>query len=1187
MKRNAIIVLTAVFALSAIAFGISMIVNGLAGAGVGDPYPQSRIQMRLLDTNLSSASSLPHPNLISSPMTNTMQLYIKDVHPAGWSDNAVTFSSTGLPAGHALAYVWLISSSAHTMAATISNRLQAQDPLDPSEFTLGGLTSTEFTNITTGARSISIGLALVQLEDITVNLDFQGGATNTSHALNILHPNALPMPNHTQGHALRHWSLTPGGVPIPSPQEMYDGMTLYAVWTEVPQIFLQGVHEDGGWQRLRVVPMANVTQYHLYINGNFFRFVDAHEMHTRGYVLSGDRFPELEANGTYQIEVRASYLQYGWHFTALSVPSTVSIVLDQQQLDKPSNIRIITTGGNDRVLTWDPPPSTSDYISYHISFYPDMDHPDDWRNPIVSSTNFLQIDTFPHVHGRGYLRWTIEELLASGNGIQIVAICRYGFYRQSEVFEDLVCEVDWCGGTGCLGAWCAGCEFSCCWEECPSGACVNGMTTWYWCLGEHLCASCQILFDNNRPFDLIPREQGPAAQLASPTVSYIVDTHDLTRFIRWAPVPNATGYRFYFEQWWGWESKALFYNSNGVLSDRDVYTFFCEIFNGWPGYGHEYATVFMKDGYYYMDLSRLHAAGYLGNGDIYVIALGDWEDFADSNPSEILASERIRKLPTITNIRIEDGDLAFDSVDFDELFRMWNISGHISMSFIINDVELNISLFGNPCCCTEDLNFLERLMQTSSWWGVEFRTGANTIAIRLHNDDYDHYNWCIDDKGYCECDFRFFWTTGEWSDTYTIIIRDLDTPQIDGFWQDLDTFRLSWNQVNNATHYVIYADGKEIGTTTELHFNFDATTILGIGEHKVYIRALGAGESSSYLSNSVEVEIARRATPSALTLSGNTLSWTMPNEGLITGEFTVSVGLYSRVVNARSIDLSTLPLAMGSNTITIVANSFVSADSVLFIASEVATFSHTVSTTSRTLTFDTSEEATSLSPVSRPEGTQFTLTNEPTRVSHEFLGWATEQDGTVVYKTGDEVSLSIDRTLFAVWQPYLLADDNRVNITATVYEIRHLSDLAHTSGTREFVGWGLGSDTALGQGVALVAGMVLVPVWQYYVTADGERVNLVTNVYQVSHLIDPTPKDGYSFAGWSTDGTTALSNSHVLDPGMILVPVWEPILGASEPDDFPWIQVIIAFIMLLLLLAILLVNRRKKENQQPAEATVE
>ncbi|MCL2586846.1 MAG: leucine-rich repeat protein [Firmicutes bacterium] len=157
--------------------------------------------------------------------------------------------------------------------------------------------------------------------------------------------------------------------------------------------------------------------------------------------------------------------------------------------------------------------------------------------------------------------------------------------------------------------------------------------------------------------------------------------------------------------------------------------------------------------------------------------------------------------------------------------------------------------------------------------------------------------------------------------------------------------------------------------------------------------------------------------------------------------------------------------------------------------------------------------------------------------------------------------------LIPVWQDYVTVNGVRVNITAEVAIVADLTPPANQAGAREFLGWNVSDVTPL------LAGMTITPRWQEYVTANGARVNLTPEVNQVNHL-ERLERDGYIFLGWSLDGETLLAGSHNLVAGMVLEAMWNEV----SRDIWPWIVVGAAAGLLLILLTLgaILWRRRTK-----------
>ena len=69
-------------------------------------------------------------------------------------------------------------------------------------------------------------------------------------------------------------------------------------------------------------------------------------------------------------------------------------------------------------------------------------------------------------------------------------------------------------------------------------------------------------------------------------------------------------------------------------------------------------------------------------------------------------------------------------------------------------------------------------------------------------------------------------------------------------------------------------------------------------------------------------------------------------------------------------------------------------------------------------------------PISEPT-TTYTLTqnDEPIRTDYIFEGWSTSSTGDVEYKTGDQVKLTGNLTLYAIWSRSVTYNSLKYEIT--------------------------------------------------------------------------------------------------------------------------------------------------------------
>ncbi|MBE6321489.1 MAG: hypothetical protein E7073_00490 [Bacteroidales bacterium] len=184
-------------------------------------------------------------------------------------------------------------------------------------------------------------------------------------------------------------------------------------------------------------------------------------------------------------------------------------------------------------------------------------------------------------------------------------------------------------------------------------------------------------------------------------------------------------------------------------------------------------------------------------------------------------------------------------------------------------------------------------------------------------------------------------------------------------------------------------------------------------------------------------------------------------------------------------------------------------------------------------------------PISEPT-TTYTLTqnDEPTREGYTFCGWSTSSTGNIQYRTNDQIPLTGNLTLYAVW------DDNPYTLTLnTSYDggvVKSIlvpsidpnytltSDDEPTRIGYIFAGWSTSSTGAIqyrtNDKITLTGNLTLYAVWDdnpYTLTLnssyDGGDVKsiLVPSIdpsYTLTSDDEPT-RTGYTFYGWSESPT--------------------------------------------------------------------
>ncbi len=140
----------------------------------------------------------------------------------------------------------------------------------------------------------------------------------------------------------------------------------------------------------------------------------------------------------------------------------------------------------------------------------------------------------------------------------------------------------------------------------------------------------------------------------------------------------------------------------------------------------------------------------------------------------------------------------------------------------------------------------------------------------------------------------------------------LDAPVI-----SLNDSVVSWGAVNNADHYLVFI-GTNSEQTSETSFDL-STQSLAVGSYDIYVVA-AADSSLSLPSNSVTYVVADTnqsvSTPTNVAINSGVVSWTA-----VTGadSYIVSVDGTNHTTTSTSFDLSTLSLATGNHSVTVIA----------------------------------------------------------------------------------------------------------------------------------------------------------------------------------------------------------------------------------------------------------------------------
>lgn len=166
--------------------------------------------------------------------------------------------------------------------------------------------------------------------------------------------------------------------------------------------------------------------------------------------------------------------------------------------------------------------------------------------------------------------------------------------------------------------------------------------------------------------------------------------------------------------------------------------------------------------------------------------------------------------------------------------------------------------------------------------------------------------------------------------------------------------------------------------------------------------------------------------------------------------------------------------------------------------------------------------------------------DKPTRIGYDFMGWALSENAEVTYRSGDNITMRGDTTLYAIWQEtrytiiYKAGDGRGSDITDTVgYAQLSASDLRECSFTNEgysFMGWAL-SPTAEKKyytGAEILSDLSTTTIELYATWSRGKYTIVYHNgdetitdeaTFNYTFYLQTVDKTGYDFKGWSKSVT--------------------------------------------------------------------
>ena len=190
-----------------------------------------------------------------------------------------------------------------------------------------------------------------------------------------------------------------------------------------------------------------------------------------------------------------------------------------------------------------------------------------------------------------------------------------------------------------------------------------------------------------------------------------------------------------------------------------------------------------------------------------------------------------------------------------------------------------------------------------------------------------------------------------------------------------------------------------------------------------------------------------------------------------------------------------------------------------------------------TLHFNANGGTGNMADVKAKTGESITLpVNTFTRVGYTFRGWSTSKSGLLVYRDGGSyvMGTNAEVTLYALWRgnSYTVSYGGNSK-TVTFGDTYGVLEAPAAKTGYTFVGWSYNGSTITENTVVATAGNhTLTPVWKAntYIVAAGGENKTVT--YGQTYGTLPTPtKTGYTFVNWTYNGNVITANSVVTIAG--------------------------------------------------------
>lgn len=212
--------------------------------------------------------------------------------------------------------------------------------------------------------------------------------------------------------------------------------------------------------------------------------------------------------------------------------------------------------------------------------------------------------------------------------------------------------------------------------------------------------------------------------------------------------------------------------------------------------------------------------------------------------------------------------------------------------------------------------------------------------------------------------------------------------------------------------------------------------------------------------------------------------------------------------------------------------------------------------------------------------------NSPVKNGYRFLGWSRNKDAiSAEYSPGDAIELSLDQTLYAVWEEgasvtYTISYNANGGEGAPSAQTKAegtsviLSNTKPTRNGYEFVGWGIDETSTtvtynLGDNYDKDEDITLYAVWKKTITltynangGSGSPSTQTATIYNSANnytftvsSISPSRSD-YSFQGWGTSADSEEASYHsgdkiTIDSDSMIYAVWKKVEegGESGSDD--------------------------------------